>query len=654
MKFSKKAPVRKSAQVTFGQGIRLTNCTLKDGEIQTRKGLSATNYRLSSFSDSLPVETSVEMTDCYIYDEGELARIAFIIEDDLFANVTYRIKLILTNGRVKDLSQITFSRTTEYLFGRPDCVTIFSGEPTTGSGIYFMVRRTYNNQSVEDNLMIYELNKDKTMWMMLTEGDYYIPTILANGRGNAYRAAELTIGNIKFPSVVRPQSENLLSRRYRATYTADSHSHYFKLPYPCSQEQVVCRFNHYGIHTEWVFYNGESSATAEFGNQRITAVLSRKEGSIYFMQQDGRDFPLPYDGTLNNIVAEACTLKDSSSLLVASKTGAVQIDAGLMSAGSAVTAFYGGRHHPAVVVFNSPLSPLYFPAAELQSVGEDSTRVLKLTVCTDTLVAIRPEAIYTCPIKGVTLPSGEIADSLGAKADYLTTKRMFETAVALDCPPLERSVVPIGAKIFFVDETGKITSFSKQGKTLAYHGLVEPASFAFGIAIEGRYAYIKHKIVFFAQKEDGTEDIWELPQTIVGGYTFLGKTVLIGHCYYSPEGMYFTSVFRGEEDTQFFAQSNSIGRENIPLQSRIEVPLFEGLPRARKIFAVRVSADAESLTASITADGRSHPPERFYMSGENNYIICGDVARTARLSLSAEGNSLIKGVSYEYSEMNKM
>ncbi len=654
MRFSKKAQPRKSETVDLSKGARLVNCTRKDRSISVRKGLRATGHRVYTHFDSNPFDTYLEMTDCYIYDEGELARVAIIKEENFYSYITFRIKLIFTDGRVKDLSEVTFSRTDYNLFGRPESFTVFSGEPTIGSGIYFMARRVYEGGFAQDNAIIYELSDDKTMWRMLSQSDFYSPTLLANGRGNAYRAAELAMGNFEFPSPVYPQSANLLSGGYKAYFTADSYSYYFKLPHPCTQDFVACRFNHYGIRTDWIFYYGENYATAEFDGQKITAVLSREEGSITFKGENSLDYPLPYDGSLNNLLIEATAAKKNGDILVASKKGAVQIDAGLMSEGSAVTAFWGGWLHPAAVVFNSPLSPLYFPADELQIIGEESTPVLKLAVCTDSLVAIRRESIYTSPIKGVTLPSAEPATSSGAGTDYLHIDRRFETAVTLQAPPLEKSIVSVGSKVYFVDDTGKITSFSKQGKSLSYHGQAQVSPFGFGIVIDGNYGYICEKTVFFATKDEDGEEIWQLPETMEGGFTFLGKTVLVGHYYKSLEGMFFTATFTGTEDTHFSLLGDAIKQTPLPPKASIELPLFEGLSRARKLFAVRVDACADNLTVGLTADGRCHPDERFYMSGENNYILCGDVARSAGLTLTAEGNALIKGVSYEYREMNKM
>ena len=653
MRFSKKAAVRKSADVVFGKGTRLVNCTLKDGQISPRKGLVATGHRVGTYHDSNWFDTNLEMTDCYIYDDGELARVAVFIEDDMMANMTYRIKLVFTNGRVKDLSQVNFSRTDYNIFGRPSAYTIFSGEPTVGCGIYFMARRSYEDTAL-DNTIIYELSDDKTLWRMVTPGDYYTPTIFANGRGNAYRAAELSMGNFEFPDPVYPQSENLLTNRYKANYTADSQSYYFKLPHPCTSEYASCRFNYYGKEVLWRFYEGEEYATAEIDGQKITSFLSRNEGSIAFMREGGADFPLPYDGTLNNITVEAPADKPLSDLAVSSKTGAVRIDAGLMSEGSAVTAFYGGWKVPAAVVFNSPLSPLYFPADEMQIIGEESTPVLKLDVCTDTLVAVRRESVYVCPIKGVTLPQDKPATSLGAKTGYLKTKRQFTSVISLGNPPLAGSIIPIGSSVFFVDNTGEIKSFAGKGKTLSGHGKTEVSPLGFGIVIEGRYCYINDKTACFAENDSGIREMWTFHETIEAGFTFLGKTVLIGNCYYSPEGMHYTAVFGGDEDTHFFASSDGIGQTNLSLRQSIEAPLFERLSRARKLFAARVSADAENIEVSLTADGRCHPTERFYMSGENNYIICSDVARTAKIKIAADGGATIYGVSYEYTEMNKM
>ena len=653
MRFSKKAPVRKSEDLVLGKGTSLVNCTLKDGQIRTRKGLTATGHRLGTYFDSNWFDTNLEMTDCYIYDEGELARVAVLIEDDMMANMTYRIKLVFTNGRVKELSQVNFSRTDYNIFGRPSAYTVFSGEPTVGCGIYFMARRSYEG-AVPDNTIIYELSDDKTLWRMLTPGDYYTPTCFANGRGNAYRSAELLIESVDFPDPVYPQSENLLTNRYKANYTADSYSYYFKLPHPCTSEYASCRFNYYGKEVVWEFYEGEEYAVAEIDGQKITAFLSRTEGSISFIREGGLDYPLPYDGTLNNITVETPANKPPSDLIVSSQMGAVRIDAGLMSEGSAVTAFYGGGQVPAAVVFNSPLSALYFPADEMQIIGEESTPVLKLAVCTDTLVALRPDSVYACPIKGVTLPQDKPATSLGAKTGYLKTKRQFTSAISLKNPPLAESIIPLGSSVFFVDNTGEIKSFTGQGKTLSSHGKTEASPLGFGIAIEGRYCYINDKTACFAENESGIREMWTFPETIEAGFTFLGKTVLIGNCYYSPEGMHYTAVFGGDEDTHFFALGDAIGQTNLSLRQSIEAPLFERLSRARKLFAARVSADAENFEVSITADGRHHPTERFYMSGENNYIICSDVARTAKIKIAADGGATIYGVSYEYAEMNKM
>ncbi len=654
MRFSKKAAVRKSDEVVFGKGTRLVNCTLKDGQISPRKGLVATGHRVGTYLDSNWFETSLEMTDCYIYDEGELARVAVIIEDDMMANILFRIKLIFTNGRVKELSEVTFSRTDYNIFGRPSSYTVFSGAPTVGCGIYFMARRSYGESDTPDNMIIYELDEAKTVWRLLTSSDVYKPTIFANGRGNAYRAAELSMGNFEFPASVYPQSANLLTNGYKANYTADSYSYYFKLPHPCTKEYASCRFNHYGKEVFWQFYEGEEYATAELDGQKITAILSRTEGSINLVREGGANFPLPYDGTLNNITVEAPAKKAASDLLVASKTGAVQIDAGLMSEGSAVTAFWGGWTNPAAVVFNSPLSPLYFPADEMQIIGEESTQVLKVVVCTDTLVAVRRDSVYICPIKGVALPQGEPATAFGANNNYLRTKRQFTSSVTLQNPPLAGSIVSMGTSVFFVDNTGEIKSFLGQGKTLSNHGRTQTSPLGFGIAIEGRYCYICDKTACFASYDKGVQEVWTFPETIEGGFTFLGKTVLIGNCYKSPEGMHYTAVLNGEEDTHFFALGDAIGQTNLSLKWGVETPLFERISRARKIFAVRVSADAENIEVSLTADGRRHPTERFYMSGENNYVICADVARTARIKITADGGTALYGMSYEYREMNKM
>lgn len=399
---------------------QLSNCLNvwhSGGVLKTRPGIyteaESLLYRISSQWD----EVQHRFTDATVYYNGEYRRIAIItsVEDDSL--IYCRFYLLGSGGSVVQIGTVNYYRVSSEIFFKPKSITVFSGAPTNGGGLYafFSLSDMYNESS--KIYEVHEISADFSQWSRIT--NFYIPTIYINGRGSDYELANSN--NQAYtgkPTELEPL--NLLSGWFYAYFTSDGYSSSFRLPVANIYKNMISCTVYYSpdSYCEWRIYEGQNENTQNFLSVSVTAVVDREKGTLRFLS-NGEDYPIPKMSRYfeNNIKIRAYKETGEEFKNIVSCTCAVRHNSRIF--------FSGGISGSEV--YTAPVSnPLYFPLGAKLSLGNKQEPVTALAAQNNRLLAFKGNGIYTISLKEGDLFSKNslLSDnpSLFYKADKLQAK----------------------------------------------------------------------------------------------------------------------------------------------------------------------------------------------------------------------------------------
>ena len=612
------------------------NCEIKgDGIVNRPAFVSKTDCPIYKDSGIEGDETYPVVTECEVYLFGRLGRVVINVRDSLLGNLIFEMKLVYPDGEVTDIGSIEFSRSPNGDMGYPSSYTIFSGRPMKGAGIYFFCRQEYSGGS-EDFYRIMELSEDLTYWRMLTESDMYLPTLLANGRGDAWYRAAPYGEPLDLPDPIAPQSRNLLSAAFNSCFTTDSASAWFILPEENLDEATVtAEFLYVGDIYRFTVPSGEDTSNElNVDGTNVVMKVSRERGDICFIADTGAEFPLPYGRRLNNLKITAYKTRKEDLAAVCSMGSCIGITSSVSTGESDMTVFYGSGLNPSVMLWNSPAHPLYFPAESRLSLGENGVMLDRIISSGRTLFAFKEDKVFiseTAQYKG----EERVFDEEGYAKKIGDYEISFKKALSLPSIPIKSSICLYGDRITFTDTEGDIYGlYGSAFKRL--HSIPEAIDgSAFALTDKERYLLFGKKAAFVLSTDDsGNSRLykWSFSENIMGGFSYMGKILLLGLARKGAEATLFPVLLqRGGADVVYADE----GEATLPISSELSVYPFD-TPEPKRFLSLYLAGDGEAvLTAS--ENGIIRKSERITLKRGGKKVFCGFRAKKPEIRLSFSG-----------------
>lgn len=329
------------------------------------------------------------ITDAEYFLNGKKYKIAYsLCMDDMGA---VYIPVFLINGKreVIYIGNMWFSKTTDGVFYVPEKISFFVGKKNIGSGIYALTcLKNIEGEGKESR--IFEVNSNLDGWMIAH--NYYIPTVLINGRGNLYETAKKE-ADVSLEEPKELESQNILNSSFYAYYTSDGYSSNFRLPFSnIDNESIIIRvYDSLESYTEWYIDGVYNSSTSLFMGKEITVNVDREKGVIYFLDEIN-EYKIPrfsiYSENNIRILARKKIpngFDDIASCEFSSNLG----DRIIFSGGNKKNKIFSCRFD----------NPSYFPLNTENSIGQNDSKITALKTVKNKIFAFKEDKVYSIKIK---------------------------------------------------------------------------------------------------------------------------------------------------------------------------------------------------------------------------------------------------------------
>lgn len=628
MRISKRVSDARYLEVDLKKGfLEGKNVCFSEKGVAARPGICPTDFLFTpwEFADGY---TEFTLTDLIVSIDGTKKQIAVCMEDDGYSNIHYHIFALSAEGR-QSLGTVSFSRAGSDSFFAPASFIIFDGKPTVGSGIYFFARLVSDGEA--DYHRVLELSKDKTSWIVLPQDAFYIPTLLINGRGEL--AAKALGEGVRLSAEIAPESLNLMSAKYRAGFTADGYSYSFKMPrYPLVGE-IKCELPlPSGSTVSWVIPSGEVFSEAVIiDDVPYKLRVMREEGTII---TDGEKLctPLPFFGSENNLLF-TLTVDNSATLPKAcSFTKSCKTFASAESESGAVTVFSGSSLDPSLIVWSSPLCPLYFPEKNSFSVAN---AVTDLKSVGDRLLIFERYSITSAKASVRAALSEDTLPQIG-----LLSSKMQELSSAI----IPETIVKKEEKLLFCTHSGRVYSVDS-GLGLTPLAVCEGITPEMGALLDDKYLLSAGERAFMLDPGLGEFFEWELPLSVLSAASTSGKTVFYAK---DGDGGIFGFTFEGKEDEFYRTERGNTELVTKPIEATFTAELASS-PRCGKLHELSVGGMSCGIT-ELLSEGK--PLARFRGSAHRLFPALLFHSLNARFSFS--GGAELSKAMLKYSNFNKL
>lgn len=371
------------------------------------------------------------VTDTKYIFEGQTYNIAYCIG---YGDSAIFVFVFLVNDErvVKNIGRMEFFRTSNESFYVPKKICFFVAEKKMGAGIYALVHKENIAGEGEDG-MIYEANANLDGW--LHNYDYYIPTILINGRGNAYETARKeALVELKMPRNI--EAQNILSSGFFSYYTSDGYSSNFRLPFSkIANGTIMVRvYNSLESYTEWTMYGDENWTIQNFMGKEVIVSADREKGVIYFTE-GGSEYKVPrFDIYSENNIRIFANKEISNGFLdITSCKYSAELDSRIL--------FSGGNNKGRVYSCHRE-NPLYFPLNFENEIGSSNDDVTALKTVKNKLFIFKENELFTLKIKkGKTVSD---TDLLAGEDKVFFNKDGFDIeCVSSSCGTLNKNSVVV-------------------------------------------------------------------------------------------------------------------------------------------------------------------------------------------------------------------
>ncbi len=550
------------------------NMWFKDSYLKTRPGfksnpLKAVDSKILGYNGTL--EYSV--TNTSIYRNNRYFRIATsnVFTDDYACYVyTY---LIDRYGNMETMGQMAFLRFSSDVFFLPISLNFYSGKPQNGGGVFALVTLANKYNSSQKNYYIYEINSDFNEWERVY--DYYIPTVLINGRGNNYQTAKTETG-FSSPNPTICESQNMLDGKFYAYYTADGYSSSFKFPFNnIDGAEIRCKI-YYTVtdYVEWVIPGNKLRVFAMFNDKEIAAIVNREIGLIYFRELSS-DFPIPICGENNIKITASKEVENGMASIVNSYC---------VSRNNSKLFIAGGKNGNTVYSAEYD-NPLYFPKDASVEIGESNSSIVCLATNKNKILAFKEHSLYLLNIRN----GGKVAeitllndnDKQLKKSDSFTCE---EISKQIGCTNFLTEAFCNGED-FWLSENGKIYSFNYNTERLkevydcswldsSYFDCSEVSAFGG----EKYYMLIyKNKILVLdiSESQKCKAFLWEAPLglNVKSGFYHSGKYLFL--CTDNSTELAFVATLEGNTDSVlYYGENDTVEQKNIPVKSALTTKYY--------------------------------------------------------------------------------
>ena len=385
------------------------NVIFNNGNLTTRCGISPiSEYRFGKYSASGNLIKSLTVTDTFFTYNGSLCKVAYDVWSDSVNFSDINIYLIFSNSTKKSLGKITVNKISGVFY--PFQSVFFTvGKPTSGSGLYAFIRCSQNSESYNSGaLKIYECSSNFSTFSELNENNFYAPTAFINGTGNNYKTAKKN-GVVFDTSKKFPETDNMLTGKFKAYFSTDGYSSQFKLPFwklNAQKPSVIRFYANTGSYAEWNLPANTQTATVNFNGAQVTATLNCTSGCVRF-SSGNTDYAMPRanNTSANNLVVFASKVAPNDFATIVSSENSFAFGDS--------TFLYGNKVNKNEVYGFNPNNPLYFPKTEKCSVGNYKTDVLSLKSINNNLYAFKEDGIYKVAVtkniqtNNFSLPNGD-------------------------------------------------------------------------------------------------------------------------------------------------------------------------------------------------------------------------------------------------------
>ncbi len=546
------------------------NMWYKDSHLKTRPGFkNDIDKAINTFIYGYEGRLEYNVTDTAVYLDGVYWRIATaeVLTDD-YAYYVY-IYLIDLEGNIVPMGHISFNRASSDSFYIPIHINFFNGKAQNGGGIFAIVALQDKYNCSKKSYCIYEVSSDYTEWERVN--DFYVPTVLINGRGNKYQIAKSESG-FSTESPITLESLNMLDGRFYAYYTSDGYSHSFRLPFNSLADEIISCKIYYTIseYIEWVIPPNTIRDKQKFYSQEISAIVDRDTGILYFTSESG-EFPIPIMELCseNNIKITATKEIEDGIASIANASCVTRYNSKLLVAGGE-----GGNTVYAADYDN----PLYFPKNASIDIGESGSPVICMSAQQGKVVAFKEHEIHLLSFKEGNL-FNEITllkdnGKVFKKPDSFESEQVSKK---IGCAN-KQTVAISGGKNIWLSDDGKIYKFDVSGKKITEvcnPSILELSrdtySEATAIGSDEYYilsAFDKMLVIDIKEQNESNCFLWRIPEglNIESGFYHSGEFMFL--CCSDDSRLVFVSRLQGNNDSVlYFGEEETIMQKNVPIKS---------------------------------------------------------------------------------------
>ncbi len=547
-----------SADIDDNKLFSSQNLWFKDKRLKTRCGLSAKpqNAVVTEMESRYDI-FNYHLTQTSVNRYGIEYKIAYstVLSDDY--KITVRVYLVSSDVNIISVGSLTFLRVSSEMFNIPTSILFYTGTAQSGGGIYALVTLTNQENASEKYYNIYEINQDFTDWERVY--DYYVPTILVNGRGNKYDIAHSESG-ITLPNVKTVESQNLLTPLFYSYYTSDGYSSVFRLPFcDLSSDTVVCRINYTAASfVEWRVSGNTIADTKSFMGYDIMLEVDREKATLSFFKE-GQPYAIPIIPTYNenNIKVTAGKETENGFTTVVDSSCILQADGRV---------YLGGGQNGNLIITAKSENPLYFPKRSLAEVGGNDG-ILALALQSNKIIAFKQSETHY-----ITLNKGKIINEIGLLTD---NDKLFKEADILNSSLLlknigvgcENSICSVGSKTVWLANDRFVyilNSLKLDGAERISDGINIVNFEGFAVS-DGEYYILNLSDKTLAcDLSDGVKAkwyLWQMPKDLNLGGGFYKNGMLYFLCFKELNSVFYIATLSGDCDMLIFNDSDNRTQE---------------------------------------------------------------------------------------------
>lgn len=346
------------------------------------------------------------------------------------------VKAVLTNkeNAVQQTSVITVERKerTENFVELKNAVFINDTTVCESGVVLVLALCETDEEKTEKRTQFYELKKDTFKWEKIDKENFYVPTVLVHGRGNAFDAACDPEGKDPIKPI-NLEDVNIVNGRFKAYYRTDSFSTYFTLPIndlsTKGTDYFYVRYYYMDDVITFLMSGDFPEDIKLIGKKEITCKIDTKTGVVSFYQGD-TPYALPNRVDGDGICVEAVkNIYEKDFDLFGSKTQSILADARLLRSSA--------EENSNKIYYSVKEKYFYFCENNYFEVGGNSEPITAMAFQNRYLFAFKDNSIYRLKISDTPAYNIEKIINTNQKMPNTTpsvTITKVHNNIGCDCP----------------------------------------------------------------------------------------------------------------------------------------------------------------------------------------------------------------------------